>query len=162
MNTRRRKVIWCGGSPGQDCLDACKFGKLDIESIAGQPSAVHLRDGRAMIVALDDGTSTAGLQTDTATMLRKALAHGLMAFVSCSFNDATAVAVALKNWRLNGIVGILPRGEESDLLEEIIRVREQPTINAELQVVGGESLSSEEEILLKRAFGDCSTVKLVK
>lgn len=162
MNTRRRKLIWSGGSPGHDCLDACKFGKLEIESLTGHPSALHLRDGRAVIVALDDGAATAALQTDTEAMLREALAHGLKAFVSCSFNDATAVAVALRDWRLNGVVGVSSRGEECELLEEIVRVREQPTINASLQVVGGESLSPEEEILLKRAFGDCSSVKLVK
>lgn len=162
MNTRRRKVIWSGGSPGRDCLDACKFGKLEIESLTGHLSALHLRDGRAVIVALDDGAAAAALQTDTEAMLREALAHGLEAFVSCSFNDATAVAVALRDWRLNGVVGVSSRGEEYELLEEIVRVREQPTINASLQVVGGESLSPEEEILLKRAFGDCSAVKLVK
>jgi hypothetical protein len=160
MNARRRKVIWSGGDPGQGCLDACKFAKLEIESLAGHPSALQLRDGRAVVVALDDGAATAALQTGTETVLRDALAHG--AFVSCSFNDATAVAVALENWRLDGIVAVSPRGEESELLEEIVRVREQPTINASLQVVGGEPLSSDEEILLKRAFGDCSAVKLVK
>ncbi len=162
MNARRRKVIWSGGDPGQGCLDACKFAKLEIESLTGHPSALQLRDGRAVVVALDDGAATAALQAGTETVLRDALAHGLGAFVSCSFDDATAVAVALENWRLDGIVAVSPRGEESELLEEIVRVREQPTINASLRVVGGEPLSSEEEILLKRAFGDCSAVKLVK
>jgi hypothetical protein len=162
MNVRRWKIIWGGGAPGQGCLDACKFAKLEIERLAGHPSALHLRDGRAVVVALDDGAATASLQTGTETVLRDALAHGLAAFVSCSFNDATAVAVALENWRLDGIVLVTPRGEESELIEEIVRVREQPTINVSLQVIGGEPLSSEEEILLKRAFGDCSAVKLVK
>jgi hypothetical protein len=162
MNARRHKLLWIGGEPGSTCSAACEGRDLELEVLTGCPTLLHLQQGRGLIIAVDDGSVASVLGDSTGSWLREAVSHGLSAFVSCSFADATAVAEALKSWRISSCVEICLRGDEDRPIEQIARVKHEPPINDGLRVHGGVRLTPEETILLKRAFGDCSSVRLVK
>lgn len=140
----------------------CASRKLKLEVMDSPLSLVHRTQGRAVVIALDDGAAEARLNDELRDLLKDAACHGIKGFITCSYSDSPIVAQVLKTWRMGGIIDIQLRGQEAPIIETIARIKHEPPASETLTISGAELLSDEELVLLKRAFCDCSSVKLVK
>ncbi|MDF0498162.1 hypothetical protein [Bradyrhizobium yuanmingense] len=114
------------------------------------------------MVALDDGAAEARLNDELRALLNDAACHDIKGYITCSYSESPKVAKILKAWRMRDIVDVQLRGQEVPIIETIARIKHEPPASETLAIAGAELLADEELILLKRAFGDCSSVKLVK
>lgn len=163
MNAMRRdRLLWIGGEPGPLCLAECASRALKIDLLDTALSLVHRTQGRAIIIALDDGTVEARLSHELRILLNDAACHGIKCIITCSYSESPRVAEILQKWRMRDIVDVKLRGQEGPIIETIARIEHEPPVSETLAITGADLLTGEELILLKRAFGDCSSVKLVK
>lgn len=162
---RRNKLLWVG-SPGEDAYASeCAGRGLQLEALEHPAlTALHRVQAKGIIVAFDNGCVTPWLNETLRDFLHEAACHGIRCFIVCSMLDSSAVAEALKTWRLNEsrVVDIELREREASLIETVARLKHEPAASDSLIISGDEKLSDEERILLRRAFSDCSTVKLVE
>lgn len=159
---RRRRLLWIGGEPGSLCAAECASRELKLDLLDAPLSMIHRTQGRAVIIALDDGTAEARLNDELRVLLNDAACHGIKGYITCSYSESPKVAEVLKAWRMRDIVDVKLRGQEAPIIETIARIEHEPPASETLAIEGADLLSDEELILLKRSFGDCFSVKLVK
>ena len=158
----RTKVLWLGGIPSPEWATECSIRHLHLEVVTGDLNPQQLATGKGVIVAVDQGSVDSLLSDAVRVLLSEATLHGLPGFVSCTVDDATEVAATLQRSRLRPTIEIMIRGKELGAIEAIARCKHEPPANAGLKLQGDDQLSREERILLRRAFTDCTSVKLVK
>jgi len=151
-----------GGKPAPECTAECASRELQLEILDAALTPPHRMQGRGIIVALDEGAAEAQLNDGLRILLNDAACHGIRGFITCSYSESPKVAEILKAWRMRDLIEVKRRGQEAPIIEAIARIKHEPPANETLAIAGADLLSDEELILLKRAFSDCSSVKLVK
>lgn len=155
MPSQRIRLVWLGAGPSATAIHACISRGLQI--ITGPTAAAQLKFAKGLIV---DITDNAGSLRSYYSLLDQSVTHGVAAYVLCGLNDINQLAPELKARGLDTLVPLFLRGAATTAIENIARTLSQPVENDGLALSGGNDLTEEEEILLRRAFADCNSITL--
>lgn len=159
MKSARRHLIWFGQAPLPQTELACNERNL-ILSIGTTPTAAATwaSSGGAVFVlpAGDDGQN---FKLQWKNELHQALCHGLRIIILADLEKIpsvnkfiSALCMDIEPWARNC---------EKDIPETIARYEPGPSWSGVVEIHCDSSLDEEKMLLIRRAFGDCISVKLV-
>jgi len=162
----RHRVLWVGEQPSKDYQR--KFVERRLEFFPTTIFECHERISTSLGVVFFAPTEEEFAKIEK-VLLALALAHGLKVVVISEFDTVFAWKQRLSEqpWHHNAEkrVKVLARNLQDDvdeLPEDFARFEIGPQQSPRVQIEGGSTLREEDLVLLRRAFSDCTQVRLQK
>jgi hypothetical protein len=156
----RPRVLWIGTTPSSELVTAHTTRQLNLQEASLSPLENHWAGVRAVLItpALGDAQI---VHAHSDTLIIPALRHGAKVIVCAYLDDVPELFILRKSFPYPSRIQVFAKQvSEHEIAESIVRHDPGPPFDPLLEIVGGESLGLEEEILLRRAFHDCKRISL--
>jgi Phosphotransferase enzyme family len=158
---QRSYVLWIGPSPNAQVVESFNVRGLFLREIgASDGTDGQMSASRGLVIIVSKATDILDFQPYSKT-LNLALIHGLKTFVLCELQAVPAAWQFLRTLPFGARVIVRTLENASKVALDLTGYDSGPAWSDSVEISGGESLVSEEDILIRRAFGDCNTAAMV-
>lgn len=159
MSVLRRTVIWFGDAPAAETERAFTERMLILSHASAPITAATWASATGAVFALPVGDDGRDFESQWGAALREALLHGLRVIFLTDLEQIPAILQRVRHMTPDPDVRL--RDHEKDIPETIARYDVGPSWSGTVEVEGDQKLNEEEKLLVRRAFGDCLSVKLI-
>ncbi len=160
----RNNVIWLGVAPTDSDLQDAKTLRLEIVHKKGlglSETDTALANSRAIIFSVHNGSDVL-IEQATARLIGASMVHGLMVRTICPLIEVDPVTRTFSSLDAWMIPRVAAHGHTSRIFNDILDHTPGPRWNTKLRIKGDKPKYAEDEVLLKRAFHDCTEINLCK
>lgn len=161
MNGSRPNLLWLGETPSGQTTVACQARGIILSHCASLPTATEFSSASGIVFSIARGASKTTFGITYGNCLRRSLWHGLKAFILLDLADAREVGNYLNTLRYGREPRFLASQHEVTVPEEVARWDAGPAWSGTVEISADTQLTEEDEVLVRRAFGNCQSVKLV-
>jgi Phosphotransferase enzyme family len=148
----RDTILWSGGLPTPEAVSLCEKRDLAMVAVDAEPSGDALARAKGLILRWPKEINAS---------VAAALRHGATPVVLCDFADIPDAGRAIDGLGAkDGKSFVFIDSGAEQAVRRICREDDTAAWNPDVEVVGGDKLDDEEELLLRRAFADCNRVQL--
>jgi hypothetical protein len=160
MMALRYGVLWFGQTPSDDAKRAFRERQLILAHFENSASDADFSSARGAVFALPAHADGNKCRTLYKEGFARALRHGIKPVILGDLACIASIDKFLKSLPYDTKLTAWARNREVEIAEEIARSDPGPRWSGSVKIEGDEDLSSEDKILLRRAFSDCSEIKL--
>lgn len=156
-NPDRRQILWFGKNWAKATHDAAVSRGLFLFKV-DEKAPIDWGKGRAIVFSAPDAQLVQRIESELAAL---AISHGLRVFV---LDESPELRQHLRKLPYGGRIYVWSHKGASSIPEQVARWDPGPSDSKgrnqdELRLIGAEKCCPEDQILLQRAFADCSEVR---
>ena len=158
----RRGVLWFGPSPRPATQSAFTERGLALTLQNLPPAPADWATAKGVVFAMSDGGDGEYFVATYRKSFRTALSHGLMVIILADLERVPSISHRLRSLKFGYLASLQARNRENTIAETIARSEEAAAWSGNVTVSGDSDLCVEDNILVRRAFGNCVSVVLVR
>lgn len=161
MNRQRSQLLWFGDGVPADLIAACDDRDLRLVRVAsGQDLTNVWPNAQGAVVSLPEGAPCDVRAVLSERTLQQALWHGLQIIVLSDLGQVKAVKAHLGSLPYGGMPQVWTRALAMNVAKALASHSAGAPWSSGVEIVGDEGLCEEDRVLVRRAFNDCTSVKL--
>lgn len=160
---RRSQLLWFGDAPPNEVDGRCEDRDLRLVPFSGAGSMAHVwSNAQGAIISVPRSCAGDLFQVISREHLCHALWHGVQVFVLAHLEDEPALRLQLTALPYGKLIRLWEKGMALSAPKIASQRSNGAAWSAAVSIEGDADLCPEDHVLLRRAFGDCTRVKLVE
>lgn len=159
---RRSQLLWFGDAPPDGISNRCEDRDLRLVPLSDAENMPHIwPNAQGLIISAPRSSAGDLFRVISLEQLCQALWHGVHVLVLADLEDEPALRAQLKALPYGRLVSIWHKGLALTTPKAMSQRPNAASWSSSVAIQGDEDLCPEDRVLLRRAFSDCTLVKLV-